>query len=969
MPEALAADENGNVLVEAVPGSGKTRAIVDRCAALIDKGMAPADILVLTFSRRAVDELRTRLTGRLGTSRAPEVRTFHGFAARLLAGAGAGGRSRRLLTQPSERALFERIVQETSLDSLRDGVVQSPLFRDAAAERVAELRRAPAEAVSRLASRATPRLADLIRLERTQSSARERLGVADYDDLVARVAQLAARPDSAVARTLRDRYRHVLVDEFQDTDSLQRALLQSFHATIFAVGDPDQAIYGFRGAARGALDAACEALRMTRRFLARSYRCPEEMCALARAVQPGSTLRSGVAHRGEIAYRRAASPHDEAAFIGDAIARAIARGTPEREIAVLVRRAEPMAELVERDLRERGVAVARRGGNDVLDDPAVDAVRVVLEALAAPSSAASWQRLLGHPAFGIDPLALAVALRAEPLHSVDDVCDLLDRARLRPRCGVRLIEALRLADEAWRAGEPIRAGRAFAATADVLGFALDADEAAARRSAVAIGSFFAAFADVVYVREKLGLDVSPAASFRAFIACADGWRVAGEAIDDEPGVRVLTVHAAKGLEFDFVAIADAVEGAFPQAWLPGALLSSDDIAHARRCGVDLGTLPEEHDAEERSLWFVAVTRAKRTLLVTWSETAPDGAPQRPSRFVPLAARVSEAESRSFRAAFRYFETIDFVEPQAATAARLPDAVRTSTMETWLSCRRKFYYDALLRIGSDERGAAAKIGTLVHAAIERFHATERDFRTVAEGASDGWTQRLARIAERFVISSGEVERNGGVAFDTELERAAALRVAIRLLARYARHLEDAARERGSFVVESVEEKVRFAYEGVEFAGKIDRVDRRADGSLVLLDVKTGKPRDDGMADAFVKMRQLVESDTLREKPPVAGGNPQLSLYRHAKPETAALEYVYLGASGKHKKRSDAAHVDRLDVSAQGTALEAIDAVLLETFFEPWKSDALDYLTPTKIARTCRYCDFVRVCPGYLEDDDP
>ncbi len=969
MQREAVAFRNGNVLVEAVPGSGKTRVIVARCLALLVDAVAPSEILLLTFSRRAVGELRARLARSLEPDRMPEIRTFHGFAARLLAAAGEGGRSRRLLSEPSEHALFERIVETMTFTSLQGGVVRSALFRETAAARVAELRRAVPDALARLAERAGPRLTDLMKLEAEQKRVRAQLGVADYDDLVARAAALAQAPGSAVANALHGRYRHVLVDEFQDTDPLQLELLRCLGATVFAVGDAAQAIYGFRGAARDALERACAALAMTRLPLADSFRCPENICALARAVKPGSQLRSSAHADGELVFRRAASPRDEAVFIGDSVAAAIAAGTPEREIAVLVRAAEPMARLVERDLRARGIAVARHGGENVLDDPAVDAIRAALEALAEPTLPAVWQRLLGHPAFGIAPLPLRLALDASPVRSVEAACALLERSRLPARVpGARLAAALRAAQAAWRANEPVRAGRAFADEANVLGFALENDENAVRRSAAAIASFFAALGDVRYVREKLGADTSSGAVFAAFTECSAAWRTAGDPVDAEPGVRVLTVHAAKGLEFDVVAIADAVEDRFPQAWRPDALLDAAELASARDCGVDLGVLADEHDAEERSLWYVAVTRAKRTLLVTWSETALDGAPQRPSRFIPLDERTREAGAKSFRAPLGYDEAPALVEPQPPVPAHLPGIVAASTLQTWLACRRQFYYGTLLRISTDERGFAAKLGILVHKAIEEFHAAVRDFRDVGENASVEWARSLQDIA-RALMAPSDVAGNGhAVAFDTQLEREAALRAANRLLARYAKNLESSARgPHGGFEVDAVEEKVRFEVQGVAFAGTIDRIDRRPDGSLELVDVKTGKPKKDGMVVAFEKLQQAVAAGSLREKAP-PDGNPQLPLYRHAKPSVGALTYLYLGAKPKHKEYSNAAHADRLDVSTGSDALNAIEEVLSETFFTPWTTGAVSELEPTKIARTCRYCDFVRVCPGYLEDDD-
>jgi DNA helicase-2/ATP-dependent DNA helicase PcrA len=955
----------GNLLVEAVPGSGKTRVIVERCAALLADGVAPSQILLLTFSRRAVGELRARLLLVLANDALPDIRTFHGFAARLLADAGNSGRSRRLLSEPAGRALFERVATTTPLTSLPGGIGRSPHFRDAAAVCVDAIRRSPTNALARLSECATPRVADLLALDAGQKTLRERLGVANYDDLVAQAATLASTPGSVVANALHGRYRHVLVDEFQDTDPLQLALLEQLHAEIFAVGDAAQAIYGFRGAARNALGRARTSLAMTTLSLDESFRCPANICDLASSVWPSSLpLHSRIAETGEIAFRRAASPQDEAALVGDAVAAAIDSGTPEREIAVLVRSAEPAARLGERELRARGITVARQGGENVLDDLAVDAICAALKAFSNPAASERWVQLLGHPVLGVAPLTLRLALDAAPPHSVEDACKLLERLDTRARVsGAQIARALHSAHAFWSAGEPVRAARSFAAEADVLGFVIASNENDAQRSGGHIVSLLDALGDVRDVRARLGLDTSSSAVFAAFLECSESWRAGAQDVDDEPGVRILTIHAAKGLEFTFVIIADAVDGRFPQPWRTDALLNPDDLKTARACGVDLGTRREEHDAQERSLWYVAVTRSKRKLLVSWSEAERDGSPQRASRFIPLDARTKELQAPSFRGRLEYTLATTLAVTQAPTSAHLGRPLRTSAMETWLSCRRQFYYSALLRIGSDERGFKAKLGTLVHRAIERFHLTVRDFRTVEDGAHIAWSSSLRDVARSIVATDATFPP-----FDSPLETDAALRAAERLLDRYARELETSARARdGGFEVVASEEHVSYAIEGIAFSGKIDRIDRRADGSLALVDVKTGAFRKEkAMADAFPKLAAAATDGMLWIK--ATPGNPQLALYRHAKPETGTLAYVYLDARPKFGEFVDAAHADRLDVAQGAKALADIDGVLSQTFFVPWTTGAVTSLEPTRNARTCRYCEFVNICPGYLEDDD-
>lgn len=955
----------GNLLVEAVPGSGKTRVIVARCSSLIAQGVPFSSILLLTFSGRAAGEIRSRLELVLERQVIPDIRTFHGFAARLLADAGNAGRARRLLSEPAERALFAYVANSVDLPSFPRGIGRSASFCDIASARVDEIRRSSPEAIARLLARATPRLRDLLALERSQADLRNRHNFADYDDLVAQAVKLASTPGSAVSAALKTRYRHVLVDEFQDTDPLQLALLEQFGAAeIFAVGDKLQAIYGFRGAARNALGHAKAALAMETLPLDESFRCPTDICKLAGSVWPSEpALHSQLREPGNIEFRRTASPQDEAAFLGERIASEIAAGTAENAIAVLVRTTDPTLRLVEDDLRSRGIAVARQGGEHVLDDLAVDAICAALKALARPNASEGWEQLFTHPAFGIPVLALRRSLNVAPPMSLEDACAIGRQTGSDGRVsGTRFAAALQSAHAHWDAHEPVKAARCFAAETNLLGFVTAGSEDDARRSSSNILSFLEGLGDVRDLHRDLGLETSSSAILTAFLSSSEKWRTEGASLADEPGVRLLTVHAAKGLEFDFVAIADVVDDRFPQRWRPDELLTPEELELGRECGVDIGTAAEEHLAEERSLWYVAVTRSKQRLLITWSATAMDGSPQRASGFIPLDRRKEELEQPPFRSLLAY-SAVELAQVQVPSSAHLSRAVPPSALEAWLDCRRKFYYRTLLRIDSEERGFKAKLGTLVHRAIHEFHREVYDFRAVRDEAHVAWSARLNEIAGA-VLSS-----DAFTAFDSTLETEAALRSATRLLTRYARELERSARTvDGGFRVAASEEHVTFVVNGVSFSGRIDRIDQFADGALALIDVKTGAfKKDKAMAATFLKLKDAVDGGTLWTKP-TPPANPQLPLYRSAKPDARRLEYLYLEARPKADEFCDLAYADYLDVAQHTQALAAIDEALFKTFFEPWTTGEISALTPTANSRSCRYCEFEEVCPGYLEDDD-
>jgi superfamily I DNA/RNA helicase len=949
----------GNLLVEAAPGSGKTQVIIARCAALLDDGVSAAGILVLTFSRRAASELQDRLARALPERALPDVQTFHGFAARLIAYAGERGRSRRLIADEAERILFEHIVATTPFQTLPGTIADWPLAAESLSAHVDAVRRSSSAARAELAARATPRIADLLALATARGQLRDQLGVADYDDLVAQAVTVASSPSRPGAH-----YQHILVDEFQNTDPLALALLVQLGGEVFAVGDPAQAIYGFRGAARDALQRARTRLAMQTLSLEQSFRCPPDVCEVARSVWPvPPSLQSSVATAGSFAVRRAASPADEAAFIATAVADARARGLHARDIAVLVRAAEPLARLVHRELADRGIASTRHDRSALTDDRMVDAICRVLDVFGDPTDTGRWIRCLSHPVFDFPALTVRLALDAEPPGSIAAATALLANFDTPALCpGRQFAAALTAAHGPWEAGDPVRAVRTFVIEANLLGRLAAGDERQARLGSGRIVEFLDALADVTDIYRRLGREAHSRAVYEA-LRNAQAPRRADDGDEDEC-VRILTIHAAKGLEFAFVVIADAVETHFPQTARADPLLSLDDIALARRCDVPLGTTHAEHLAEERALWYVAATRAKRDLLVTWSETDLAASPQRPSRFIPLAERTRELERPAFRGSLAFDPDHALAEPQTPRPARLARPVPTTAIDAWIACRRQFYYRALLHMDSGDGGIRSALGKLVHRSISRFHEGVRDFRSVAAGAAAGWTQMLQRVAREFATDGTTL-----APFDSAVETAALLRAADRLLDRYARALETQARAPGgAFEVVASERRIAYRAGGIDFSGTVDRIDRRATGELSIVDIKTGGWRkENAMNTAFPKLATAVSNDELwRKQQPRA--SPQLALYGYAEPHPASLVFLFLGARPKSEEYRDEARFDTLDCTHDAAALNDLRAALDAIFFTPWRAGAITELEPTRHGRTCRSCAFTRTCPGFLDEDD-
>jgi DNA helicase-2/ATP-dependent DNA helicase PcrA len=549
-PEQRAAVEcvNGPLLIVAGPGTGKTRTLTHRIAYLIaERGVKPEQCLAVTFSRRAASELEERLAALLprGAGR-PVVATFHGLGLTILreqaeaAGLAPGFR----VATPAERA---------GIAGELFGLTPSKAER--LLEEMGEVRCGRKEG-------AAPELAGRIK---AYEEALEGRGLVDFDDLLLQpLALLRARPD--LAEGYRRRFPWISVDEYQDVDPLQSALLRILAppgANLCAIGDPDQSIYGFRGADVG-IFLRFRADYPTARVvhLTRNYRStPILVEAACQAIRPGTLV-------------------------------------PERRL----------------------VAVRREGAME----------RIVVQSAASERAEAelvvhTLERLVGGTSyFSFD--SGRVGAGAAPHLSFGDVAVLYRTEAQTPP----LIEALGRAGIPFqqRSHRPLteRAGvKALLARLQGTGAAEERVEAAVDRAVAALveDGGAAARAGLLAAADLLRpLAIRAGADLEGFLA---GVALGGEVDAWDPraeGVSLLTLHAAKGLEFPVVFLVGCEEGVLPFAFHSGA--------------------GEAEVAEERRLFFVGITRARSRLFLFHSHrrTARGEATEAlPSRFL---AAIEEA---------------------------------------------------------------------------------------------------------------------------------------------------------------------------------------------------------------------------------------------------------------------------------------------------------------------------------------
>jgi superfamily I DNA/RNA helicase/RecB family exonuclease len=684
---AVLAHPGGPLLVLAGPGTGKTTTLVETVVARIDAGTDPEQVLVLTFSRKAAAELRTRIAIRLGrTIREPLARTFHSYAFGVLrrqAGFRAGP---RLLTGPEQDLLIRELLR----GDVAAGAEHWPVEL-----RPALLTRGFAEELRDLLLRATERgigPVELARLGRARHRPdwtaaahfyRQYLQVtalADhtaYDPAELIGATLAAfENDPALLARERAARRRIFVDEYQDVDPAQEALLRMLAVgadELVVVGDPDQSIYGFRGADQGCLRRFPEsfqrsggavpvlALQVCRRagadLLAASRRVADRLPAHPRspghrALRPAPGLPAG-----QVEVRLLRTPSEEAAYLAHRLRVAhLLDGVPWRQMAVLVRSTVGQLAVLRRALTSAGVPVAVNADDLPLVDTAGAApflllLRCALQPPALDENAAV--ELLAGPFGGAD----ALALRRLRQH----LRQLEIAAGGRRSSGPLLVEALaepvtlavlpeQVAEPAVRVAgllAAVRAEQQAGGTAeDVLWAAWSASGlAAAWQRASLRGGPAGAAADrdldavvALFDAAAAFTDRLPGAGALAFLDRLAGQQIPGDTLSARApageAVQVLTAHAAKGLQWQVVCVAGVQEGRWPDLRRRGTLLGAEallDAAAGHRevpggpAGAPIGPLL----AEERRLFYVAVTRASRQLVVT----AVSGEQDQPSRFL------------------------------------------------------------------------------------------------------------------------------------------------------------------------------------------------------------------------------------------------------------------------------------------------------------------------------------------------
>ena len=589
------------LLVVAGAGSGKTRVLTHRIAHLIDEGVHPMQILAITFTNKAAGEMRERVAVLVGpVARKMWVSTFHAACVRILrANADRLGypRTFSIYDQADAQRLTGYVIRDLGLDAKR--------FAPRAVHATISLWKneliGPDQATAKASNIFERKHADVYREYQARLL---RAGAMDFDDLLTQTVELFRKhPD--VLQSYRERFKHILIDEYQDTNLAQNelaVLLAADSGEITAVGDENQSIYGFRGADVRNINQLEDSFEnLTTIVLDQNYRSTQVILDAANAVISHNAARrpkelwSELGQGDRIVRYHADDEHDEASWVVRTLHSLHETDAQQwREIAIFYR-TNAQARVVEESLIRLGVPYKVVGGTRFYDRREIKDAMAYLRAAVNPADEVSVKRVLNVPKRGVGDTSVG---KLDAFAAAETIS---------------FTDAMRRANEAALTGPAARGVESFVRLLDDLTAMIDHPDhpvgpADVLQTALEMSGYLGELEAEASVEsngrvENLGELIGAAREYTRVDEFLEQVSLVADTddLDDDNHVVLMTLHSAKGLEFPNVFLLGMEEGVFP---------------HTRAL-----TEPAELE-EERRLAYVGITRAQRRLHLShaWSRT-------------------------------------------------------------------------------------------------------------------------------------------------------------------------------------------------------------------------------------------------------------------------------------------------------------------------------------------------------------
>jgi DNA helicase-2/ATP-dependent DNA helicase PcrA len=594
---------DGPLLILAGAGSGKTRVLTYRAAYLIaEHGISPFNILAVTFTNKAANEMKNRMEALVGPAvRDMQVSTFHSFGVRIL---------RRFGDRLGLKRDFSIYDEEDSLNLIKRCMDDLHIA----------LKTHSPRAVREFISSAKDKLIDPVQYAETAKAyfnqivakvyeryqdRLERASALDFDDLLCKtVVMLQRNPD--VLDSLQNKYRYIMVDEYQDTNHVQYLLVKLLgerERNVCVVGDDDQSIYGWRGAdIMNILDfehdfPGCKVVK-----LEQNYRSTKTILQAASEVvrnnrsRKGKTLFSEGADGEKIRLLVCDRDRDEAELVADKIEELISKGMANRKEIAILYRTNAQSRALEETLKNRFIPYTIVGGVRFYQRKEIKDALAYLKILTNPYDIISLRRVINYPTRGIGQVAQA-KIEAEALDKhispvelilTDKDCSFL---KGKARTGLQQF-AQTLRDMVAIKEKEIPTGlvREIIQRSGILRDIESGDRVEAESRKENLDELIAAVEE--YCQQNDGTDIESFLEEIALYTDIDAWDNSADS------VTLMTLHSAKGLEFTGVFITGLEEGLFP---LAKALETENELE------------------EERRLFYVGITRAEKYLYISYAK--------------------------------------------------------------------------------------------------------------------------------------------------------------------------------------------------------------------------------------------------------------------------------------------------------------------------------------------------------------
>jgi DNA helicase-2/ATP-dependent DNA helicase PcrA len=582
-----------SALILAGAGSGKTRVLTARIAYLISSGAAsPHSILAVTFTNKAAKEMVMRISERLPiNTRGMWIGTFHGLCNRMLRAHHREAnlpQTFQILDSGDQLSAIKRLMKSMNVDDEKYPPREIQWFISGSKEQ--GLRAQEVEAFDPY----TRRKAEIFAEYDAQC---QREGVVDFSELLLRCYELLSR-NQQLREHYQQRFRYILVDEFQDTNPLQYRwlkLLAGKDNALFAVGDDDQSIYGFRGATAGNMQELLRDFHVGNVIkLEQNYRSHANILDAANALISNNRTRLGknlwTAESGgeKLRVYEAATDVDEAAFIVAEIQQLKSDGVRLSEIALLYR-SNAQSRVLEHALVSSGLSYRVYGGLRFFERQEIKHALAYLRLMENTGDDNALLRIINFPTRGIGARSIELLQEAAKMHSTT-LWDAAARAGGKVTAFVALIESLRSATHELPLPEIMDHVLEHSGLVAHYQNETGAKKREAEERLENLNELVNAATLFVHENEDDSLT-----SFLTHASLEAGEHQAG---DSEDALHLMTVHASKGLEFHSVFITGLEEGLFPH-----------------QNSIDNGDLDEE-----RRLMYVAITRARRRLYLTFAQS-------------------------------------------------------------------------------------------------------------------------------------------------------------------------------------------------------------------------------------------------------------------------------------------------------------------------------------------------------------